>query len=273
MIKRDWLEKDDFQSHIELAEWCLRHGLLARAADQVLIAGLREPSHARLRELDRRLTARISPDPSPDSKVVSYTPAVSAHPAEALDLEPILVQQFTTTIQPILFNRCASFQCHGGGSSAYRLIRPGSGQVPTSRMTQRNLRATLVYVDRMEPEHSRLMAMAQQPHGRVSTAIFHEKTGNQLELLTGWVRRLRTRPVRPAPVNEPSSTWQPPTAEWPPRTALPATPPSTGTPPGSAPAADSTEAPLPTGPAPAPALPSSDPFDPAAFNERFHPGR
>jgi hypothetical protein len=267
LIKRDWLESDDAAAHLALANWCLQHGLLARAADQLLVASMQAPDHPRLKLLERQLAARVSP-PS-QHKVVSYTPAVTPAPADAPDIEPFLVQQFTTTVQTILFNRCASFACHGGGSSAYRLIRPGSGQVATSRLTQRNLQATLAYIDRSQPESSRLLTMAQQPHGRVATAIFHEKTGNQLALLTGWVRRLgKSFPEPAAQSPEPAPPADRQTVRIPPVGAEDevAMPPSAA-------ARNRAAQPAPGNPVRRTSSGSedpADPFDPAVFNRRSH---
>ncbi|MGE3780082.1 MAG: hypothetical protein AB7F89_23035 [Pirellulaceae bacterium] len=254
-LKRDWLDTDDLKSHLALADWCLRHGLLARAADQLLVAGLREPNHPQLKSLERRLIARVFDEAPRVPQPASVATSSGAPPLVVVkDVDPSLVQMYTTTIQPILFNRCASFQCHGGGSSAYRLIRPGTGQVPTSRLTQRNLQATLVYVDRNQPESSRLLNMAQQPHGHVTAAIFHEKTGAQLELLATWVRKLKLSSYAPRPIEPLADAWRPPIgatapAELPPDSGAAAVPAARG--------AETTSA-------------GGDPFDPAAFNRRYH---
>jgi hypothetical protein len=252
LIKRDELETDDARSHLALANWCLQQGLLARAADQLLVAAMRSPDDPALKILERQLAARVAQ--TAQHRVVSYSPTAAAPLPDEPDIEPFLVQQFTTTIQPILFNRCASFACHGGGSSAYRLIRPGSGQVPTSRLTQKNLQATLTYVDRQQPDASRLLTMAQEPHGRVKQAIFHEKTGNQLALLSGWIRRLgiefSERANRPVPSQKAASK------------QVVRIPPVSDAKNANDPAAAAESA--------RPGVNPTDPFDPSVFNRQFH---
>jgi hypothetical protein len=252
LIKRNELETDDARSHLALANWCLQQGLLARAADQLLVAAMQSPDDPAVKTFERQLAARVTRPTQ--HRAVSYSPTAAAPLPDEPDIEPFLVQQFTTTIQPILFNRCASFACHGGGSSAYQLIRPGSGQVATSRLTQRNLQATLAYVNRQQPETSRLLTMAQKPHGRVAHAIFHEKTGNQLALLSGWVRRLGMEFAEHAarPPHSPTSASK----------QVVRIPPVSATSNGN----ESAAAPASAGTGDAP----TDPFDPSVFNRQFH---
>jgi hypothetical protein len=195
LIKRDRLESDDAKSHLQLADWCLRHGLLARAADQLLTVRIQGSTPPTLVALERRLEslaqlANLPPAPaelSPSPKTVSVA---AKHDAQEPDVPGHLLQQFTVSVQPILLNRCAAHACHGsGGSNAYRLVRPSLGQSPTSRLTRRNLLASLAYIDRQNPNASRLLTMAQQPHGGASSTGQFERTSNQLNAVASWVRR------------------------------------------------------------------------------------
>lgn len=283
LLKRDALEADDAKAHLQLADWCLRHRLLARAADQLLIASNQDPSHPALASLSRRLETLATlasaptptPPPSPNATLASHSSPIP--PPLVRDVPPFLVQQFTVSIQPILFNRCATHACHGTNSStSYRLLRPSLGQVATSRLTHRNLQATLAFIDRNQPQTSRLIAMAQQPHGGVVETFFPDKTANQLELLATWVRRLgmefpesqaskalasskpTVRPTGPAIRNNTPSGLRAPTRG-----------PENGVRP-----ADHVES-IEAGANSKPAAQGDtylprDPFDPEVFNRRFH---
>ena len=266
-IKRDTLEADDAQHHLQLADWCMRHRIMSGAADQLLITRVLEPAHPALETLERRFQSLASMStasatspatelPSPANVTqANYTPP--AEPTSSRDIEPFLVQQFTVTIQPILLNRCATHACHGaGGSTAYRLLRPSLGQAATSRLTHRNLQSTLAFIDRDQPESSRFLAMAGQPHGTVSTALFEDKHATQLNLIIAWVRRLGMRfPERSTSKHRPETrpASQIVTRESSPNkaTRIPATDPSV------TPTAATDQTP-------------ADPFDPEDFNRRFH---
>lgn len=180
----------------------------------------------------------------------------------------MMMQQFTMTIQPILLNRCGILSCHGAaGKSNYRLLRPALGHAPTSRLTHRNLHATLAYINRTNPDESVLLTMAKELHGGITTVVFHEKTGNQLDLLTAWVRRLdetvpmtsserpsvATKPATIPALSEKAAAMQrlpTPDASPMPHSETPANP--AGRDPGFTP---------------------RDPFDPEVFNRRFHQPR
>jgi hypothetical protein len=254
--KRDGLISDDAAAHLDLAEWCLRHGLLARASDQLLQVFAQEPTHPRLAILEQRLQAlgkQALSTTSPAKPKMESVPA--PQPKEAAKLSPQLMQQFTTVVQPILLNRCAAYTCHGGGSTGrYRLIRPSSGSATTSRVTQRNLQATLSFVDQEHPERSLLLERAGVVHGGIKAPIFTERHAHQLELLSSWVRRAALTPTesiaanRGGPKREPSRS-----------------PAETGSnPTGVVPAGHLD--PLPT-------ENSRDPFDPEIFNRQYHPAK
>jgi hypothetical protein len=258
-MKRDSLESDEAKLHLQLADWCMRHGLMARAADQLLIARVLEPDHAALQPLERRfqsLASLSTSAPQASHPVVQASHAAPVQAAPTSEVEPFLVQQFTVTIQPILLNRCATHACHGAGSStAYRLLRPSLGQVATSRLTHRNLQATLAYVDRDQPESSQLITMARQPHGGVATAVFEDKTTTQLDLIASWVRKLGMRfpesgPKRRKEVRAPS--------EFSGGEARPSN------------FAHEAAISVPASPDAESEAASADPFDPEEFNRRFH---
>jgi hypothetical protein len=266
LIKRDAQEVDDVKVHLQLANWCLTHELLSRASDQLLVLQLLEPNHPQLAVIQDRLTSRaeILANPAPALlKPAANARALPAVPSQP-EIPPLLMQQFTTTIQPILFSRCANFACHGGGSSPYHLVRPSLGQAATSNLTQRNLHATLMFIDRERPDSSRLLTMAQQPHGGVERASFHAKTGNQLALLFGWVRRLGA-----AGITAPSDAWSESVSPTP-RVAASVTPAAMGTDNSTPAASGASNAKSPPGQS---GYVPRDEFDPEVFNRKYHPQR
>lgn len=194
--QRNALRTDEPAEHLRLAEWCLRHRLLARAADQLLIVYLQDPNHSRLAGLERRLQS-LSVQSLP-STFEATTPATPIPPVShsAPKLSPQLLQQFTTVVQPILLNRCAAYTCHGNGSDgSFRLIRPSAGHATTSRVTHRNLQATQSFIDAMHPEESPLLTQAAIAHGGAKMPAFAEKNlQQQWELIAAWVRRAATKP-------------------------------------------------------------------------------
>ena len=185
---------------LDLAEWCLRHNLYARCAEQLIAAMQIAPENERLLLLERRLALAVeAPEPLP-SPATPFTAevAVDAIDKAIRDLPEASIERFTTIVQPILLNRCSAGNCHGpSATSEFRLLRPLAGQVANQRFTQRNLYAALQHVNRSEPEASPLLSMPQRRHGTALVAVFDERTRDQLDELRRWVQ-LATTPAAPA---------------------------------------------------------------------------
>lgn len=211
--------------HLKLAEWCLRHDLLPQCAAQLVAAMRLEPDHPLLRDLEQRLALRAEaptvPTPPPQGHAGLISPAALE---EALrDVPPAAVERFGTVVQPILLNRCAAGQCHGGSArSSLRLWRPPAGQTVTRRFTQRNLAAVLNYVDPHDPPASPLLVKPQTPHGGSVTAVFDKHSQAQLAELVAWVKLL----APPAPASPAARALEPPASTD--ASAVGSTPPAPG---------------------------------------------
>ena len=205
--KREALAAQGLEGRPELVEWCLRYGLVAQASSELTVALEIAPQNARLVHLQRRLQAAMA---EPERE--SAGSATSAAPAprwddlekESRELPVGAVERFTATIQPLLINRCAANSCHGPTSnSAYHLLRPGLGNTANRRFTLRNLHATLSYVDKLEPDDSRLLKSLQAADGPHEGKVFAANEQSQFELLAAWVR-MASRPkaiIAPATIS------------------------------------------------------------------------
>src|SRR5262245_40344147 len=102
------------RSHLELAKWCLRHGLYDKCAEQLAAAEHVEPGHPQIAELQTRLKLIVetTQPPAPASNTAAgiapdeLEKAVRALPKAS-------VEKFGAIVQPILLNRCGANQCHG----------------------------------------------------------------------------------------------------------------------------------------------------------------
>ena len=265
-LKRHGLFGRGATPHLELAEWCLRQGLLARCGEQLELARQVEMENPRIAEIERRLKLAIAPPPQATSTAAT-APASRANSVSSEALERAVhalpkgsVEKFAAVVQPLLLNRCGANQCHGGNAkSALHLVRPPAGQAATQRITQRNLYAVLQQLNSSEPEKSALLVEAQRRHGTALTAPFDRHTQKQLDELTMWVRLTVAAPP-PAPTTIAAggqSTLS--------QAALPAD--SAGPTVAAAPAAKATAAEKRD--ASADRFIPRDPFDPELFNRRY----
>jgi len=288
--KRAAIRPGDVRDHLELARWCIHHGLEEHARSELDDASAADPRHPMIGLLRRRLQAAARPAEHPVGVAKPADPPDLPVSVEELDrlvrgMPHGSVEAFAQSIQPLLVNNCAAAGCHGpNAESEFRLLRPPPGGAPSRRLTQRNLYATLQWIDREEPEASSLLTTVLRPHGTATTPIFTHRQVAQYQQLARWVGQLaqRPKPTVPATVDlhcgaggraMPSE----PSAGDLPRAEGPAAADPLGAAPwhGAGSAVDSGQpgaSTIPFGPErqppPSPFVPI-DPFDPEIFNRRF----
>ncbi|WP_425614507.1 hypothetical protein NA78x_004376 [Anatilimnocola sp. NA78] len=281
----DWklrrLSGDGAGPHLDLADWCLRNHLHRRCAEQLQLALATDPENKRIDQIDQRLQLAMK-SPEPAKKSATSAAMVGPEQLDSMmrDLPRGTLERFTTIVQPMLNNRCATNQCHGGSSTnELRLLRPPTGIGSPQRFTQRNLYAVLQFVNRDDPASSLLLTKPQEPHGGANTPVFDLRGKSQLYELQVWVEQLAHRKEVPPPQ---PTTIDARTAQL--STPLRATPGSenagaSGTTPTQSAAApgtpNETTVKKPTDPA-HPGKPANqgpwqprDPFDPEIFNRRL----
>jgi hypothetical protein len=264
---------ETIKSRLDLAQWCLRHHLLEACGEQLALARRTDAENAQLKQLETRL-ALAAESPPPAGAAASPAATVSAEELEnALhSLPKASVEKFGAVVQPILLNRCGANQCHGPNSqSEFRLLRPPQGQIVSRRYTQRNLYATLKFLDSANPAASPLVVMPQQRHGNSLAAVFDKQSVGQLAELIAWARLTVGQPqaaVQTAPTTiAPAATTlsQPAVATPPPTQAVPSAAVDVRV---MRPPLDENAGNSPVAAPTRPAL--RDRFDPEIFNRRYH---
>ena len=302
--KRATIQVGDVHQHLELAQWCLRQGLLTHAADELSDAIAADPQNPMIGALRHRLKMAQEPPPTAEPRTAAE-PGISNEELDRMvrGLPHGAVEIYTQSVQPVLMNHCTSSGCHGPQSdNGLRLFRIPINKTASRRLTQRNLASVLQYVDRQSPAQSRLLTAVTGPHGNTRGPIFAEHQVSQYQRLADWTNQFaaHTAPdvpasVRPQPIQEnptltsptaasgtdknvraaghlagpAAQTAQPRMLSQDARKAQPLhTPGNVRTPPGTQ--RQPSEKP------PADAVPASheqpaDPFDPEVFNRRFAP--
>jgi hypothetical protein len=198
--KRSLIARDNTLEHLQLAQWCVRHGLLEEAAAEIAAARRLEPNHPLIAAVERRLEAALQPAPPPVRQESTDT-EVTVEQLERMmrELPPGSVETFTRLVQPLLMNSCAAGGCHGPQAEKFPLLRVPSGKPVTRRITQRNIYQALKYVDARKPEASPLLTVPLQPHGNASAPIFTDRNAAQHERLVQWVMEVTGRSQSHAP--------------------------------------------------------------------------
>ncbi len=204
----DWklrrLSGDGAAPHLDLADWCLRNQMYRQCAQQLSLALAAEPNHPRIDTIERRLQSAVqAPPPAKSAPPVSTVVNSEELDKMLRELPKGSLERFTTIVQPMLNNRCATSHCHGATStSEFRLLRPPTGLSAPQRFTQRNLYAALQFVDREDPLKSKLLTMPQEPHGGAKEPAFDARGKAQLADLQKWIEQLAPpkEPVVPATI-------------------------------------------------------------------------
>lgn len=191
------------------ARWCFRNGLYAEMAEALDAAEAFDPSHPETARLRRQLQLALDVSPRPpvalaaeqvDAEAAAGVPLPSSTPRESprqttdedlmsLNLSSDALMYFTSRVQPILVNRCGNNGCHRSPSEAtWQLTHMGVQVRPPARMTRLNLVATLELIDKEQPENSKLLQYAVQPHGGRREPPLRPSDDMALEVLRQWTQ-------------------------------------------------------------------------------------
>jgi hypothetical protein len=206
------IRRDNAMDHFELAQWCIKAGLLENASRELAEATAMAPQHPLIEVLQRRLKAASTPLPQaePDSKSTSVGPTPQELDRMVRGMPPKTVEIFAQSIQPMLVNNCSAAACHGqSASNGFRLLRLPTDSPPSRLLTQRNLHAALEWLDRDSPEASPLLTYATRPHGTARVPVFTDRQVIQFRQLRDWCYRVAKADtaVMQASYNEPVGSW------------------------------------------------------------------
>jgi hypothetical protein len=122
------------------------------------------------------------------------------------------IETFTQSVQPVLMNHCMSVGCHGSqAENGLQLYRTTVGKTASRRLVQRNLYSLLQYVDRENPNESRLLKAISGPHGSMQGPVLSERQSSQYQRIVEWVHQVAGQsdfamPTTVAPWSTPENT-------------------------------------------------------------------
>ncbi len=274
--KRAVMPLGEAHRHLDLASWCMRHGLLGPAASELADAIPADPDHPLIPVLRRRLEMALHPErQEPGTEPhKNLGPLRDDLDAMVRRLPSGVVESFTSEVQPLLMNNCTTSGCHGPNSEhEFRLLRVPRNRPGGRRITQQNLHAVLEWIDRDTPEGSKLLTVPIEPHGGMDRPVFTQRELGQLQQLAAWVARLRNLPERDeAPATVHRLDRPQPVETIAPNPVSPSDPFSATS--AEALPAEATEEPGSERPrvqrgAPLEGFVPADPFDPGIFNRRY----
>jgi len=165
--------KDNLESHLTDARWCMQYELFDQAAVEIEAAKAISPNHRSVRLLEQQLQREREPAKRSIGSVSTTNFVQDANPndiGQANRIDPMTLRGFASQVQPMLINRCG--RCHDQRSNLdWRLTVPAPGTRATSPITRSNLAASLRFIDSDHPGESVLLIKATSPHGGTDTPL------------------------------------------------------------------------------------------------------
>ncbi len=188
-------------THLKLADWCFSQKMYVEATaelrDALKLDSSNETARVMLHRVEQEIRRQTQPieeaekKPSATIGVLRIGAAASSEsPPEARSLSGLSRQtadNFVTRIQPLLANKCGNARCHGtAAKNDFRLEHVPSRSGSFRLRVERNLAATLKFVDPDMPLGSRLLMPIGRSHG--GRPVFSGRFGSeQSRILREWV--------------------------------------------------------------------------------------
>lgn len=174
----------DPDERLRLARWCHQNGQYELALREARAALALRPEHLPTKQLAQMLDRQLAT--LRQSVPTSATPVPSEEELPAIAISGPALSTFTSRVQPILMNVCAS--CHAGDRGGkFRLQRVWDSQGGNRRGTLLNLAAVLGQMRRERPETSPLLEKAILAHGRASQPPIKNRQAPPYRILEEWV--------------------------------------------------------------------------------------
>jgi len=181
---RSMIKTDDANDVIKLARWCHLHRLTDKALEQARLALDLQPMNSDAKQIVTMLE-RMKKEPTPTTPVlIPVTIPSLPEVAPTVDVTSESSIAFTTRVQPILMNTCAS--CHATNNGGkFKLDRVSDHSQKAA--TQRNLAAVMPYIDLDRPAISPLLTRAITPHGGAPMPAIRDRSSVPFQALKQWI--------------------------------------------------------------------------------------
>lgn len=203
--RKERLGGDSFDTHLEMARWCLQQRLFDLAAKELEAARQIESQHPDLELLERQIEQnRIL---ATQQQAVGSAANQSADQARLPKAGPTSTKhaavpqwarvEFVKRIQPLLLHSCTASGCHMPGSlQSWQIDRRALDGSGNPDLIEANLQGVLAESDTGTPENSPLLLRASASHGVVGQSESRALMPRQLAILRAWISQIRDQPIQ-----------------------------------------------------------------------------
>jgi tetratricopeptide (TPR) repeat protein len=203
------IDKNNPNALYDLAKWSYQNGLKDEALKLAIEANAKAPDDVRPKFLAWAITAANLTGEETGGEGIAAVVTISPEEVKAvLEREGADVIRRFSTVQGMLFGRCGSRACHGGGNpdAPFVLITGASNE----KTLVQNFLAINKYLDREKPDESRLLLKPLTGESK-HPKKFSAKTDPVFHSISTWIDTLKTEGER---------LWKEKAAEKPPLPAL-----------------------------------------------------
>ena len=190
------IDKNDPNALYDLAKWAYQNGLKDEALKLAIEVNAKSPDDVRPKFLVWALSgAGLIEEGTTGNIGIAAGTSISDEEVKAvLDREGADVIRRFSTVQGMLFGRCGSRACHGGGNpeAPFTLIRLGAS---SDKTLVQNFNAINKYLDRENPDESRLLVVPTAGEGG-HPKKFSGKTDLVFRTISAWIDTLKTEGER-----------------------------------------------------------------------------
>ncbi len=195
--QRDAMTRPTAGQHVRLAQWAFKQNLFAEAEREIHSALNLQPNNQQAKRLLKHFDKRELKDSefvNQDEKKLREKMIIDRefNKGEPLGgLSPELAQEFASTIEPLLINRCSNAACHGKSvAHEFRLQPKWNLRGNTRHISAKNLQAVLKQIDSNRPDKSPLTAKLNGQHGIRSRNVFSGSLAEKHKrILQNWTMR------------------------------------------------------------------------------------
>jgi len=180
--------------HISLAKWCARNELFEEARDEIQSAIRLNPDNSENKLLLKEVEQLLDPYRTPGDVDGTRPDRFDFSSAMLQRVEPLggmtrnQAREFTSRVQPILLNGCATARCHREGNREQLSFKLSPlSRYQSNSITKQNYDRILTRIDRDHPERSPLLTAHRDPADGILSP-FEKPQGKQLEqTVLNWI--------------------------------------------------------------------------------------
>ncbi len=189
LVLRQRANLRDPDERIRLAQWCVGRGLKEEAIQEARGALELKPEYGPARRMVRHLESMRQSEAAELARGGKVPQEAEMSTSLALEMTAPSLGVFTSKVQPILMNACAS--CHATGRGGdFKLARVYTTNTANKRITQQNASSVMSQITPGQALASPVLVKAVSVHGDQTQPALRGRQTEPFRILESWVQQV-----------------------------------------------------------------------------------